>query len=70
MASQLADPTRVQIRAEISFHEALDAVCEFVSRYPAERLAPLQAERLRQAANQIDEKIAEHTGKASPDPGH
>ncbi len=59
MANKLANPMRCQVRAEISFHEALAAVEALVRDYPAERLSHLQAEILEDAAICVRHKLAE-----------
>src|SRR5271166_403002 len=58
MASNLNSPTEVEVRARISFHEALSAVEYFATKYPGERLCLSQAERLESAAGSIRRALA------------
>lgn len=53
------DPISVIVPASISFHQALNAVEEFAEKYPIDRLAVIQAERLEMIAGKIRERLTE-----------
>lgn len=58
MATAISD-NRVEVRAEISFHEALEAVEFFAQYYPLERLNPDFIRRLADAACVIGKRLNE-----------
>ena len=53
MADDLVDPQAVQVKATISFHEAINAVCLYAKKYPVERISQLQITILQDAVHTL-----------------